>query len=188
MKTDTYHHGNLKEELIERGLEYINRHGMENLSMRKLAESAGVSPAAPYAHFKNKEVFLTAVRDYITERFYLTLKETADNCSDSSKILVELGKSYVDFFYENPLYYGFLFSRDDIDTTTYPPFLLFQSIAENVIDNTSDVKLSDSDRHAKVIALWSVVHGLAAVVRIKGAVDTDNLNGEVGRILGSVKF
>lgn len=104
-------------------------------------------------HLNRKQLFLTAVRDYITERFYLTLKETADNCSDSSKTLVELGKSYVTFFYENPLYYGFLFSRDDIDTTTYPPFLLFQSIAENVIDNTSDVKLSDSDRHAKAITL-----------------------------------
>ena len=70
MKLDKYHHGNLKEELIEKGLEYIDKYGMEALSMRKLADSIGVSPAAPYAHFKNKEAFLSEVRNYITERFY----------------------------------------------------------------------------------------------------------------------
>ena len=59
MKSDTYHHGNLKEELIEKGLEYIDKYGSESLSMRKLAESAGVSPGAPYAHFKNKDAFTT---------------------------------------------------------------------------------------------------------------------------------
>ena len=59
MKADTYHHGNLKEELIEKGLSYIDQYGLEALSMRKLADSTGVSPAAPYAHFKNKKAFLT---------------------------------------------------------------------------------------------------------------------------------
>ena len=39
MKSDTYHHGNLKEELVEKGLAYINRYGLEALSMRKLADS-----------------------------------------------------------------------------------------------------------------------------------------------------
>ena len=58
MKSDTYHHGNLKEELIENGLKYIDKYGTETFSMRKLADSIGVSPAAPYAHFKNREAFL----------------------------------------------------------------------------------------------------------------------------------
>lgn len=51
--------------------------------MRKLADSIGVSPAAPYAHFKNKEAFLYEVCNYITERFYSSLIEITDNCSDS---------------------------------------------------------------------------------------------------------
>ena len=57
MKKDTYHHGNLRVELIEKGLEYIDQYGVETLSMRKLADTVGVSSAAPYAHFKNKEAF-----------------------------------------------------------------------------------------------------------------------------------
>ena len=177
MKTDTYHHGNLKEELIEKGLMYINRYGTESFSLRKLADSVGVSPAAPYAHFKNKEAFLNAVRDYITDRFYGTLRETADRCAKPERMLLEMGKSYVLFFYENPLYYRFLFSRDDIETGTYPPFMLFKSIAQQAIGEKGD---------KAVIALWALVHGLASIVTIKGAVDTDHLSEEVGQILCSV--
>ena len=188
MKTDTYHHGNLKEELIEKGLEYIDKYGTETLSMRKLAESAGVSPAAPYAHFKNKDAFLSEVRDYITNRFYSTLKEAADNCTKPDRILLELGKSYVRFFYENPLYYQFLFSLDNIDVETYSPFVLFKSSAEEVLKKALGKKAEDELIRAKVIALWSMVHGLSSVVTIKGVIDTENLEEEVERILGSINI
>ncbi len=186
MKADTYHHGNLKEELIEKGLEYINQFGMENLSLRKLADSAGVSHAAPYAHFKSKEDFLTAVRDYITDRFYKTLKEAVESCPEASQILMYLGRSYVMFFYRNSLYYRFLFSGEDVDTKTYPPFLFFRDIAENFIKELSKGGVNDEIMRVKVIALWAMVHGLASIITIKGAVDTDHLDEEIERILGSI--
>ena len=188
MKSDTYHHGNLKEELIEKGLEYIDKYGTETLSMRKLADSAGVSPAAPYAHFKNKEAFLSEVRDYITNQFFATLKEAADNCSKQERILLELGKSYVLFFYENPLYYQFLFSLDNIDIETYAPFVLFKKTAEEVLKNLSGNKLDEKTIYAKVIALWSLVHGLSSIVTIKGVIDMEHLEEEVERILGSISI
>ena len=186
MKTDTYHHGNLKEELIEKGLEYINKYGTENLSMRKLAESAGVSPAAPYAHFKNKESFLSEVREYITNQFYSALKEGVDKCKKTDRILLELGKRYVIFFYENPLYYQFLFSLDNIDVDTYPPFILFKSTAEEILKELYEKKTDKGVIRAKVIALWSLVHGLSSVVNINGVIDTKHLEKEVERILGSI--
>ena len=188
MKSDTYHHGNLKEELIEKGLEYIDKYGTETLSMRKLADSVGVSPAAPYAHFKNKEAFLSEVRDYITNQFFATLKEAADNCSKEERILLELGKSYVLFFYENPLYYQFLFSLDNIDVETYAPFVLFKRTAEEVLKNLLGKKADKKAIHAKVIALWSLVHGLSSVITIKGVLDTNHLEEEVELILGSISI
>ena len=51
--SDKYHHGDLRNALIEEGIKMINTGGEESLSMRKLAEKCGVTMAAPYAHFKN---------------------------------------------------------------------------------------------------------------------------------------
>ena len=52
---DSYHHGNLREALIDAGIKIINENGEENLSLRKVAAACDVSHAAPYAHFRDKE-------------------------------------------------------------------------------------------------------------------------------------
>jgi len=62
-----YHHGNLRKELIEKGIKMINDTGEEKLSLRKLAVECGVSNAAPYTHFKNKDELLKAMSEYILE-------------------------------------------------------------------------------------------------------------------------
>lgn len=182
MKNGAYHHGNLKAELIERGLEYIDRYGAESLSMRKLADAAGVSCAAPYAHFKNKEAFLDAVQEYITEQFLEALTEAEKNCNDSSQMMLDLGIRYVRFFHENPLYFRFLFNGRILDLKTYPPFVFFEKAAEEWLDAKS------SDSHYVILALWSMVHGLAQMVTIKGVVDTEHLEDEIGSIMRSVKI
>ena len=182
MKNGTYHHGNLKTELIERGLEYIDRYGAETLSMRKLADAAGVSCAAPYAHFKNKEAFLDAIQEYITDKFLEALTESEKSCNDSSQIMFGLGICYVKFFHENSLYYRFLFNGRIKDFKTYPPFVFFEKAAEEWLDAKS------SDSRYVILALWSMVHGLAQMVTIKGVVDTEHLENEIGNIMRSVRI
>ncbi len=185
MKTDTYHHGNLKNELIEKGLEYIDRYGVESLSMRKLAESVGVSSAAPYAHFKNKEAFLDAVQDYVTDKFYEALKDAADNCKDKIKVILDIGKRYVMFFHENPLYYHFLFTRNNVKLNEYPPFVFFESIVADIMNNYVGKNLDKETIRLKTIALWAMVHGLAQIISIEGVVPTDDLEKEIEKILVS---
>ena len=116
MSEKPYHHGNLKMELLEKGLAFVDEHGVEELSMRKLAEVCGVSSAAPYAHFQNKEDFLIQAQRFITEQFTETLQECIEAVKDKKKILLELGKRYVLFFYENPnnLHHFFSFSIHNI--------------------------------------------------------------------------
>ena len=55
MDNKPYHHGNLRSALVEAGLELISMEGEETLSLRKAALKCGVSNAAPYAHFNNKD-------------------------------------------------------------------------------------------------------------------------------------
>lgn len=58
MEKKPYHHKNLKNDLIEKGIELVNKNGINQLSLRKVAQACGVSHAAPYSHFSNKEELL----------------------------------------------------------------------------------------------------------------------------------
>lgn len=94
----SYHHGDLRHALIEEGIEMINEVGEEALSLRKVAAKCGVSNAAPYAHFKNKDEFLVAIQQYIMDTFAATLEKTVEKYTDSEALLPMLGKAYVMFF------------------------------------------------------------------------------------------
>ena len=123
-----YHHGDLRNALIEEGIKMINAGGEEALSLRKLAEKCGVSMAAPYAHFKSKEDLVNAIKEYVTESFTRYLENAVaaadvsvagkqkderggENVSDVERKILALGNAYVLFFMKNPEYFTFLFSR-----------------------------------------------------------------------------
>lgn len=94
----SYHHGNLKEELIKKGIELINEVGEEKLSLRKLAIICGVSNSAPYTHFKSKDELLKEMSFYIFNLLKLELENTRKKYKNKENLLVMLGKTYVIFF------------------------------------------------------------------------------------------
>ena len=164
---DTYHHGDLKQALIEKGLEYISEHGTETLSLRKLAAFCGVSNAAPYAHFADKDDLLRAIHDYIMTSFTDVLQKCISK--NEPDMLCSLGVEYVQFFKKNPLYYSFLFSsaysRMDISPKrnargNVPPFELFKSIAYDAMDS---IGIQGEDAENRILAMWALVHGLAGI-------------------------
>ena len=189
MENKPYHHGELRKTLIETGIEFINQYGEEKLSLRKIAEKCGVSNAAPYAHFKDKNDFINAVQMYIMDSFMDSLVVCANECKDEKQILSELGVCYVMFFYHNPLYFDFLFSRKNIrirlssDNNDNPPFELFRKTAEKVL---GEMGISEKKIRYKTMAMWSLVHGLSAISAMP---DIDvNWESEVREIINSVDF
>lgn len=182
-----YHHGNLKSEFIERGLEYIDKYGVESLSMRKLAEEIGVSSAAPYAHFKNKDAFLDAIEEYITKSLTDVLKETIESCADRERLLVELGKQYVFFFYENPLYYQFLFIRGKADISKNESFRLFEEVSVKTLSAKRKAGYSTKVVRSKTLAMWALVQGLVQIAMMEGALDKDNMDKEIEEIICSLE-
>lgn len=187
MDNKPYHHGDLRKALIENGIEFINQYGEEKLSLRKIAEKCGVSNAAPYAHFKDKDDFINAMQGYVMDSFMDSLVVYANECRDDTQILSELGVCYVMFFYHNPLYFDFLFSRKNIrirlssDNNDMPPFELFRRTAEKVL---GEMGISEKNIRYKTIAMWSLVHGLSALSAMP---DIDiNWESEVREIIKSV--
>ena len=101
---DSYHHGDLKNALIEAGADILSKDGVSALSLRKVAQKAGVSHAAPYAHFADKQALIAAIS---TEGY----KQTATSRSrrsaeqyraDPLRRLVEASWAYVQFALDEP--------------------------------------------------------------------------------------
>lgn len=171
----TYHHGNLRKELIEAGIKMVQQVGMEKLSLRKLASLCGVSEAAPYSHFSNKEELLKAMQEYVTEMLMRCLTEAVeytDNPNSPTTIL-NMGKAYVLFFMKNPEYYSFLFMQQDLkidlsmkdNLPNYAPFQYFKDKAYQVYGNEG---MTVERIKYGIIAMWAKVHGIAAIAAMKG--------------------
>ena len=171
----SYHHGDLRNSLIEAGIELINREGEKHFSLRKVAARCGVSQAAPYSHFKNKEDLLESMRDYVIRQFMEVLENAVESCPDQTdpKVLIRLGKSYVMFFIEHPQYYPFMFSQsfmevnlslDNEGTNDFPPFQLLKTVAVPILRESgmSRERIEDA-----IISLWATVHGLASIATME---------------------
>lgn len=172
MSEKSYHHGNLRNSLIEAGIELINSDGIKNLSLRKVASMCGVSQAAPYTHFSSKEDLLEAMRGYAIDRFMLILQDTVKTSPNPNdqQLLISIGKSYVLFFMEHPHYLSFIFSQQCMDVNldlhgaknnNFPPYEFLKMHAIRILGNQgmSEEKMEDT-----IIAMWSTVHGLACIV------------------------
>jgi len=175
MTEKQYHHGNLRNSLIEVGISLIHDEGIDHLSLRRVAALCGVSQAAPYAHFENKEALLDAMRAYATDKFTQVLQEARASVPDENdpRILIEMGKRYVLFFLENPQYFHFIFSQMwiqiDLDIandspTNFPPYLLLKTNAQRIFRSQG---IPDERIENMLIAMWSSVHGLTSIATMK---------------------
>lgn len=89
----TYHHKDLRNALIETGIHLVNTEGVNSFSLRKVAAACGVSHAAPYSHFQNKEELLEAMQLFITDRFSKQLESAVQKNNNVVEILKDMGIS-----------------------------------------------------------------------------------------------
>jgi AcrR family transcriptional regulator len=175
MTNKPYHHGNLRNSLIEAGIEFINQDGAKQLSLRKVAALCGVSQTAPYSHFQSKDDLLKAMQDYVTEKLMEVLENAIKSCPNQNEpyVIIQMGKSYVMFFINNPQYFPFLFSQpcmeinlslDSDGTRNFPPFELLKTIAFRILGEPGMPREKMEDY---IISLWATVHGLASIATMK---------------------
>ena len=172
----TYHHGNLKQELISCAFRLCEKHGYETLSMRSIAKESGVSQTAPYRHFDTKESLYASV----AMEGFKKLSE-ATNIDTSKKVtkteLVEKGVNYINFGLKHANTYDLMFGTAVGDFSNYPDLL---DCANDTYENMrlSFSKLSDDPEEViayKCITLWSMLHGLVGILRKVAIVDQLNL-------------
>ena len=169
-----YHHGDLARALIEAGRDILVEKGTDGLSLRAVAARAGVSPAAPYAHFKSKKALLRAISAS-------GFAELADNMTantapgdDWKETFLVYGVTYIEFAIRNPDIYRLMFARIDPnarrdhqnETTPEPDILdreaarafqlLLQLFASRFDDRQTATTLSHN--------AWGLVHGLSSLI------------------------
>ena len=164
----SYHHGNLRNALIEAGIALLNEQG--HFSLRKVAEKCGVSHAAPYSHFENKEALMEAMQQHVTKQFTEVLQKTVEEYKDDFDIMLHLGNAYISFFMEHQQYFLFLyqhsgiqfdFTEEGILKNTYTPCSIFKKASFELMEK---IDFPKEKRLDVLIAMLVLVHGITTML------------------------
>ena len=173
---DSYHHGNLRQALIDAGIKIINKDGEENLSLRKAAAACNVSHAAPYAHFKDKEELIEAIKESVTGKFMKELESSAEGAANADEALIYMGSAYITFFSKHPDYFIFLFGKQKLNAhlqmnkehkDDYPPFLYIRGMYLKHLEEKG-IEMTEEEQEIGLIKIWSIIHGMASIACMKG--------------------
>ncbi|WP_407176862.1 TetR/AcrR family transcriptional regulator [Bradyrhizobium sp. STM 3562] len=105
-----YHHGNLKEALLQAALDLIAQKGAAGFTFADAARMAGVSPAAPYRHFRDRDELLSSIAQRGFEQFEAALTGAWDDGRPNTITAFErVGRAYLAFAREEPAFYSAMF-------------------------------------------------------------------------------
>ena len=112
-----YHHGNLREVLIEATLALVEEGGPEAVTVREAARRAGVSPGAPFRHFPTRTSLMTAVAEEATHRLHdaVFAAVSSSEADDPLAALRAMGRAYLRWAYANPTHFAVVSDRRLID-------------------------------------------------------------------------
>jgi AcrR family transcriptional regulator len=167
----------LPRALLDAALHIVQTQGTAALTLRAAARLAGVSQAAPYRHFANKEAMLGAVAEDGFRSLMAAMRRAADAGGDGPlERLRGVGLGYVTFATEHPSHFRVMFAREMADRSAFPALRQIATETFNVVvDAISDCQragLVRSEEPPADLALtaWSSVHGLSALL-VNGVLD-----------------
>jgi AcrR family transcriptional regulator len=164
-----YHHGNLREALIRAALELIATKGTAGFTFAEAARFAGVSPAAPYRHFRDRDELMASVALRGFEQFEAALKRAWDvGRPDAFSALDRLGKAYLEFARAEPAFYSAMFEAG-VPVAGNPPLRVAGERAFAVLRCAAEAICAAMPPQGRPPALmvalhiWTVAHGVASL-------------------------
>lgn len=166
-----YHHGNLKNDLIETAIKIISDGGVERLSLRSLSQRCGVSHNAIYRHFDSKEAMINRCREYVTEGLMNYLNKSIEGMNfEDPQTIYKLSYSYIDYFRKRPSYFEFIYNGDahckiifslNKVENNYPPFEIFRKICLALIKK---YELSREEGLRRLVKYWAIMQGTVSLI------------------------
>lgn len=170
IKKKNYHHGDLKNALIQAGVEILAKDGVSGLSLRKVALKAGVSHSAPYAHFVDKQALIAAISTEGFRQLYERVSAvTTKYKSQPTKQLIEVAWAYVQFAMDDPDRFKVMFSAVLEKEKEYPEFVAesqrnFQLVKMIVEANQASGQLRSGPSKLVALSAWGIVHGFVMLL------------------------
>jgi AcrR family transcriptional regulator len=164
-----YHHGNLKEALLRAALDLIAKKGPAGFTFAEAARWAGVSPAAPYRHFRDRDELIVNVAHRGFELFEAALlRAWDDGRPDAFAAFERLGKAYLEFARTEPAYYSAMFeagipleSNPELRQAGDRAFALLKNAAEKLIAGLPPARRPPALMMA--LHIWAFSHGIASL-------------------------
>jgi len=164
-KAGAYHHGNLRTALVSGAVKLLEAEGVAALSLRRVARNAGVSQAAPYGHFSDKEDLLSAVCVQGTEWFGDYMRRAAAG-REGPDYIAGLAMGYIRFALDHPALFQLMNTRPPsaaADETGAVPavFLEGYDMLVNAVTDSPLSHFGPEQRQLDVPLAWGQVHGIA---------------------------
>jgi AcrR family transcriptional regulator len=164
-----YHHGNLREALIEAALDLITEVGPAGFSFAEVTRAVGVSPGAPYRHFRDRDALMAAIAQRGFERFTDKLEAAWDEGRPNARgAFMRTGQAYLAFARAEPAYYAAMFeARLPPDTSL--DLARAADRASGVLRQASEALIADLPEARRPPALmmslhiWAQAHGIASL-------------------------
>jgi AcrR family transcriptional regulator len=160
-----YHHGNLRDALINAALEILKTKGVEGLSLRALARATGVTQAAPYSHFADKDELLAAIAEAGFQRMALEMAESATGLRDPRERVEALVFSYIRFAEQNRPLFRLMFGRELSDMKRFPTLGMTAGKSYALISAALSAREAQGmDTRFLTVAVWSLCQGLSDLI------------------------
>jgi AcrR family transcriptional regulator len=164
-----YHHGNLKEALIRAALELIAQKGPAGFTFAEAARWAGVSPAAPYRHYRDRDELISDVAKQGFVRFeQALLRAWDDGRPKPSAAFDRMGKAYLHFARTEPAYYSAMFEAG-IALDGNPELREAGDRAFNVLRQATETMIATMPAKNRppvmmmALHIWALSHGVASL-------------------------
>ncbi|WP_294918840.1 TetR/AcrR family transcriptional regulator [Sulfuricurvum sp. PD_MW2] len=182
-KSTSYHHGNLKEALIETALQTIDQEGLDAITLRDITEKLGTSRSAVYRHFASKEALIIGV----IQRGYAQLDELftpifQDRTQSVQERFEKMGRAYLDFAIEHPNLYRLLFGenyrqeREEVcDYKDESQATGLYALIGLLLEAQEEGIIARADPMVQAATVWASIHGLASLLIDGHLMMRDNL-------------
>jgi AcrR family transcriptional regulator len=168
-----YHHGDLRRALIAAARAILEADGLPALSLRAVARRAGVSQAAPYHHFPDRDALLAALGAEGFDALDRAMRQKMAGLVDPGQRLIASGVGYVAFATENPALFQIMFGATMRGVGAHPEHSAAGARAYATLEQAVQATLGERVGEGRATALaclraWALAHGLAKLLVERG--------------------